>query len=220
MSSTTRARAARRLTAAAAVALTASFALAAPASAHVEVEAEGARALAEKVIVSFNAESESDTAGITKLEVVLPEGIAPTDVAYKQGPAGWKLSATDRGYTVSGPPVAVGKDAAYSVVVRQLPDAESVAFKTLQGYSDGRIDLWIEPEKSSDGGHGNPAPMLELKAAAAGAKPVSRTPSATATESPSAAFVVLGILVVAAVGVGLWWMRRRGDDEQTSHTTP
>ncbi|MFD8631742.1 DUF1775 domain-containing protein [Streptomyces sp. NPDC059533] len=168
---------ARRLSLAAGLAAAAVLTLAGPASAHVEVESEGASALAENVTLSFDAESESTTSGIVKLEVVLPEGIAPADVALKEGPTGWTLAATDRGYTVGGPAVPAGKDAAYSVTVRQLPDVKSLAFKTLQTYGDGRVDRWIETGKSS----GSPAPVLELKAAAPGAKAVSPSPTTAPT---------------------------------------
>ncbi|MFF0474940.1 DUF1775 domain-containing protein [Streptomyces sp. NPDC004284] len=172
----------RRAPLALAAAVAASVALAGPAFAHVEVEAEGARALAENVTLSFSAESESPTEGITKLEVVLPAGITPADVTYKEGPKGWTLAATAPGYTVSGPAVAAGENAEYSVVVRQLPDAESLAFKTLQTYSDGRVDRWIELDKSHEGGHsGNPAPVLELQAAAPGATPVKPSPTTAPT---------------------------------------
>ncbi|WP_351231083.1 DUF1775 domain-containing protein [Streptomyces sp. NPDC002133] len=180
-------RSARPLSLLTGAALAASFALAAPAAAHVEVEAEGAAALAENVTLNFTAESESDSAGITKLEVILPEGLAPADIAYKAGPTGWKLAATARGYTVSGPAVATGDDAAYSVIVRQLPDARTLAFKTLQSYADGRVDRWIELEEAGghgDGhghGHGNSAPILALKPAAPGAETIAPGPSTAPT---------------------------------------
>lgn len=183
----------RRTGALTALAFTAAVALAGPAAAHAEVEAEGARALDQNVELTFTAESESGSAGISKLEVILPEGITPDDVTYKEGPEGWKLAPTDRGYTVSGPKLAVGKDAEYVVTVRQLPDAETLVFKTLQTYGDGRVDRWIEleDEGSGDGhGHGHPAPRLELKPAAPGAEVVSPTPTdepTTATPSTGTA---------------------------------
>ncbi|MGW6417147.1 DUF1775 domain-containing protein [Streptomyces sp. NPDC055055] len=158
------------------------LATAGSAVAHVEVKAKGATALAENVEVSFTAETESATAGITRLEVILPAGIGPGDVVYKSGPAGWELTRTARGYAVSGPAVAVGKDAVYAVVVRQLPEARSLAFKTLQTYGDGRVDRWIELEKAG-AGHGNSAPVLEVGPAAPGARPLA---SATTTPVPSA----------------------------------
>lgn len=178
--STTRATA-RRLTITTAATAAALVLTTGPAAAHVEVESERAQALAENVEVSFDAESESSTAGITQIRVVLPAGIAPADVAYGEGPKGWKFTANDDGYTVKGPAVKAGANAEYSVVVKQLPDASELAFKTLQTYSDGRTDRWIELDESGE----QPAPVLKLKAAAAGAKSASPTPSETASESAS-----------------------------------
>lgn len=164
-----------------AVAFAVAVATAGPAAAHTEVEAEGARSLDQKVALTFSAASESSSAGITKLEVILPKGITPGDITYKEGPEGWKLAPTSRGYTVSGPKLAAGEDAEYVVVVRQLPDAKELVFKTLQSYSDGRVDRWIELEDNAEDdqghGHGHPAPLLELKPAAPGAKPVSPSPT-------------------------------------------
>ncbi|MFE9446209.1 DUF1775 domain-containing protein [Streptomyces sp. NPDC006602] len=176
----TKHRTVRRLTLAATATTALVLLTAGPAAAHVEVESDKAQALAENVEVSFDAESESDTAGITQIRVVLPEGIAPADVTYGEGPKDWKFTAADDGYTVKGPAVKAGVNAEYSVVVRQLPDAKELAFKTLQTYSDGRTDRWIELDESGE----NPAPVLKLKAAAPGAKPVSPSPSES--ESPSA----------------------------------
>ncbi|MGV9251941.1 DUF1775 domain-containing protein [Streptomyces sp. NPDC003697] len=169
-----------RLTLVTAATATALLVTAGPASAHVEVESDKAQALAENVEISFEAESESDTAGITKLRVVLPEGIAPADVSYGEGPKGWKFTSADDGYTVEGPAVKKGVNAEYSIVVKQLPDAKELPFKTLQTYEDGRIDRWIELDENSD----NPAPFLKLKAAAPGAKPISPSPSKTETAPP------------------------------------
>ncbi|WP_395298254.1 DUF1775 domain-containing protein [Kitasatospora hibisci] len=163
-----------------AAAVTGVLTLASPAFAHVEVESDGARALATDVTIAFSAEAESTTAGVTALRVVLPEGIAPADVTLTEAPDGWTLAVTDDGYTVSGPAVAPGKDVAYKITVRQLPDAGELAFKTLQSYSDGRIDRWIELPKNGTEPE-KPAPVLALKAAAPGATPIAPSPSATAT---------------------------------------
>ncbi|MEV4916763.1 DUF1775 domain-containing protein [Streptomyces tirandamycinicus] len=159
-----------------------------PATAHTEVEAPGARALDQNVALAFTAASESDSAGISKLEVILPEGIAPTDITYQEGPEGWKFAATGRGYTVSGPKLAVGEDAEYVVTARQLPDVRALYFKTLQTYDDGKVDRWIELEEEKGGeahGHSHPAPRLALEPAAPGAKPVGPTPVQTATTAPA-----------------------------------
>ncbi|MDX2551042.1 DUF1775 domain-containing protein [Streptomyces stelliscabiei] len=232
-------RSSRRLGVLTAAAFAVAVATAGPAAAHAEVEAEGARALDQNVDLTFSAESESASAGITKLEVILPKGITPADLTYKKGPDGWKFTPTARGYTVSGAKLPVGEDVEYVVTVRQLPDAKSLAFKTLQSYSDGNVDRWIELEEEAEGdghGHGHPAPRLDLKAAAPGAEVVSPTPSeepTTAAPSPEpsaktsapsaqaaadspddgggspAVPLAIGAAVVLALGGGVWWLRSR-----------
>ncbi|MFE7649480.1 DUF1775 domain-containing protein [Streptomyces phaeoluteigriseus] len=187
MSRITLPRGTRRTPFAVAAATTAVLLVAVPAAAHVEVESPGAQALAENVRLTFAAESESATAGITELRVVLPKGIEPADVTYGEGPAGWRFTTTADGYSVKGPAVKVGADVEHSVVVRQLPDAKELAFKTLQTYGDGKVDRWIELGASGGDdhghGHGNPAPVLKLKAAAPGARTVSPSPSPPASTS-------------------------------------
>ncbi|MBV7694269.1 DUF1775 domain-containing protein [Streptomyces sp. TRM70350] len=234
-----RARVARRLSTVSATLAAAVLVAAGPAFAHTEVEAENARALAQDVTLTFSAASESSSAGITGLEVFLPDGITPADVTYEDGPKGWKFATTSRGYKVSGPRLAVGEDAEFSVTVRQLPDAEELVFKTLQSYSDGRVDRWIELEDSGDEhGHGHPAPKLELGPAEPGAKLVSPAPTETVTPAapPSAAsadaaertpppspkeaadeddgispaaLTAGGAVVLLCAGAGVWWFRRR-----------
>ncbi|MFE2363278.1 DUF1775 domain-containing protein [Streptomyces virginiae] len=156
-----------------------------PAAAHAEVSASDPRALAENVTLSFTSEAESDAAGIAELRVVLPQGIAPDAVTLKEAPEGWKLTATPDGYSVGGAALATGTDAEYSITVRQLPDAESLAFKTLETYGDGKVSRWIEVP--ADGRKvDNPAPLLKLQPAAPGAKPIAPSPSPTPTPTPSA----------------------------------
>lgn len=171
------------------------------------------------------------------MRVVLPKGITPDAVTLKEAPKEWKLTATPDGYSVGGTALASGTDAEYSITVRQLPDEKSLAFKTLETYSDGKISRWIEVP--TDGQKvDNPAPVLELKAAAPGAKPIapspSPTPSAVPSVQPSTAAplapvaaasaeatnekdagsntgAILGVVaaVVALATVGaFWWLRR------------
>ncbi|MEV4560259.1 DUF1775 domain-containing protein [Kitasatospora sp. NPDC049285] len=158
------------------------------AAAHVEVESTTAQALAVDAQVSFSAEGESSSAGITDVKVALPAGIAPSDVTLVKAPTGWTLAVTADGYAVAGPALAPGASADYSVKVRQLPNAQSVAFKTLVDYSDGHTDRWIElPQGDTKPEH--PAPVLALRPAAAGATPLapaSASPAASASPSASA----------------------------------
>ncbi|MFI5669409.1 DUF1775 domain-containing protein [Streptomyces sp. NPDC051704] len=149
-----------------------------PAAAHAEVTASDARALAENVTLSFTSEAESETAGIAELRVVLPKGIAPDALTLKDAPKDWGLTATADGYSIGGPALATGTDAEYSVTVRQLPDEKSLVFKTLETYGDGKVSRWIEVPTGGEKVD-NPAPVLELKAAAPGARPLAPGPSAT-----------------------------------------
>ncbi|MFI1652913.1 DUF1775 domain-containing protein [Streptomyces avidinii] len=224
----------RRLAFVAVASLAALGVAAGTAAAHAEVTASDPRALAENVTLSFTSEAESDTAGIAELRVVLPKGIAPDAVTLKDAPEEWKLTATPDGYAIGGPALATGTDAEYSITVRQLPDEKSLAFKTLETYSDGTISRWIEVPTSGEKVD-NPAPLLELKAAAPGARLIapSPTPSPTPSTVPSAQVlaatpsapveaasaeeagsstgtvvgVVAAVLLLVAAGA-FWWMRR------------
>ncbi|MFE5723989.1 DUF1775 domain-containing protein [Streptomyces erythrochromogenes] len=209
-----------------------------PAAAHAEVTASDPRALAENVTLSFTSEAESDTAGIAELRVVLPKGIAPDAVTLKDAPEEWKLAATPDGYAIGGPALATGTDAEYSITVRQLPDEKSLAFKTLETYSDGKVSRWIEVPADGEKVD-NPAPVLKLKAAAPGAKPIAPSPSPSPTpsgapspeqsaapsapaasasaqatnaeEAGSSTGATVGVIaaVLLLVGAGtFWWVRR------------
>ncbi|MGW4201831.1 DUF1775 domain-containing protein [Streptomyces sp. NPDC004726] len=183
---------ARRAALSAVAALGAVLAVAAPAAAHAGVTASDARALAKNVTLTFTSEAESETAGIAKLQVVLPEGVSPGAVAQKKLPKGWTFAQSQGGYIVSGKPLPIGTDAVHSIVVRQLPDAKKLVFKTVETYGDGKIARWIEV---SEGGKKpeNPAPVLELKPKAAGAtleppgpvQPESPAPGTSQTPAPA-----------------------------------
>ena len=82
-----------------------------PADAHVDVDADNPTAGATNVTVSFTAEAENTTAGISKLDVVLPGGITPDAIRFLTGPPGWHLTFGGIGYTVTGPALPVATDA-------------------------------------------------------------------------------------------------------------
>ncbi|MFJ1735657.1 DUF1775 domain-containing protein [Streptomyces sp. NPDC088254] len=170
-----------------ALALTSAFVLARPASAHAGVEADAPRALARNVTLTFTSEAESDTAGFTRVRVVLPKGIEPGEVTLAHAPKGWTLKITSDGYTIGGPALATGEDAEHAITVRRLPDVQELVFKTIDTYGDGRISRWLElptQEAKSD----QPAPVLRLKPATADAQPLdppSARVSRTLSEGPS-----------------------------------
>ncbi|MFE7899452.1 DUF1775 domain-containing protein [Streptomyces sp. NPDC057424] len=231
------ARAAGRVAVAGVAALTVVLTLAAPASAHAEVEADTAQALAENVTLTFVSEAESDTAGFTRVRVVLPDGIAPGDITLADGPEGWRLKTTADGYTVAGPALETGVDAAHKIKVRRLPHAEQLVFKTVETYSDGEIARWIElPTEGAE--PEQPAPVLKLKAAVsdsassgtgpstratAGPAPARSTPAEEAPHAQTAEKAAAGqedgsstgllagcvIALTAVLGGGAWWLARR-----------
>ncbi|MFE6871404.1 DUF1775 domain-containing protein [Kitasatospora sp. NPDC057692] len=196
--------------------------------AHVEVASDQARALAVNVTVTFTGEAESGTSGFAKVQVVLPEGITPGDVALVDSPAGWAFSATADGYAVGGPALAVGQDVVHRITIRQLPDTDEVVFKTLETYSDGRVDRWIElPQNGVEPEH--PAPVLKLAPASPGATALSASTAAEGVtapgvspsvspasagggggSSPALPIAVGGVVVLAVAAGGWWWRRGRG----------
>jgi len=218
-----------RAAAVAAVSVVAVLATAAPALAHAEVVIDNPQAGATNVTMTMTAEAESPTAGIASVRVVLPEGIAPSQVMLVSGPAAWTLTAGADGYTVAGPPLRVKTDAKYAVRLAQLPVAPTVlVFKTLVTYSDGRVDRWIEPPSAANPNPDQPAPTVTLRPAAA--VPPSPSPvktsaaptTASAAQSPSPAaaaksgggggpaWLVAGVAALAAIaGATLLAVRRR-----------
>lgn len=134
------------------------------------VESETAQALAEYVEISFDAEAESDTVGINKIRVVLPEGIAPADVAYGEGPKGWKFTSGEDGYTVEGAALKPGTNAEYSIGVKQLPDAKVLAFKNAS-------ELQRRPDRPLDrAGRGQREPRARPEAEGGGSRRQARQP--------------------------------------------
>ena len=112
----------------------------APASAQVLVGADNPSSGATNVQVSFRAQALSRVSGIAFLRVTLSAGLDASDFRLVSAPQGWNLSSTADGYNVGGPPLDVGQDARYTVVVDRLPNVRQLPFRTLQQYSDGRIE--------------------------------------------------------------------------------
>ena len=220
---TTPSRAAARA-AAVAAGLLGAVLLAGPALAHVQVVPAKAEAGASDVVLHFSAEAESPSAGIKSLRVVLPAGIAPADVRLVSGPAGWRMRATTDGYQLAGAALPTGKDAAWAVTVRKLPDATAAVFKTLVTYANGAVDRWIEVPPAGGPEPANPAPVLILTRpkgapATTAPAPTSAPTSPPSTQAASAApaaegggatwtWVALAVAVVAAAIIGLRLARR------------
>jgi uncharacterized protein YcnI len=199
-------RPALRLVLALAVASGAVLATAGSADAHVTVGAEEKRRGAPQAELVFTVPSESRTASTVKITIRMPREtplafVVPLDrggwtvttrqVPFRapvQGPQGavargvGEVVYTARSTTDGIPP---GGDATFRIVVGPLPrEAASLAFPTLQTYSDGTEVAWGEATTDPPAEPDHPAPVLALAAAVAPSAPGS--PTATASASPSA----------------------------------
>jgi MYXO-CTERM domain-containing protein len=220
----------RRAAVTAAVVLALVLIGAGPAAAHVEVSAEGTpHAGTGPVTLVFTAESESPGAGIVSMRTQLPDGIAPADVSLVSAPDGWTLTRTADGLEVGGTPLPPGQDAEYRVSIARLPaDATELVLPTVQRYSDGREDAWIEPVTDAVPNPERPAPVLTVAPAPPGATSAapSTTAGETATGSPSAQagegsqstdedpnpatiVIVAALLALVVVGAVAWIRRAR-----------
>ncbi|WP_242624612.1 DUF1775 domain-containing protein [Krasilnikovia cinnamomea] len=160
--------------------------VAGPALAHVEVSADKKQAGATDVTLTFHGEAESSKAGIVNERVVLPKGIAPADVSLVKAPSGWTYQATPDGFTVGGKALPVGKDAEWKVKIAKLPDGETrLSFRTLESYSDGSVDRWIEIQEPGAEEPEHPAPLLTLQPAPKSATGSAPAPSASAPSGPA-----------------------------------
>ncbi|MCX4386365.1 YcnI family protein [Micromonospora peucetia] len=202
---------------------TAVLGFAAPASAHVTVNPQEATQGGYGRF-AFRVPNESDAASTTKLEVVLPEN-APVGSVSTMPVPGWTVAVEKRKVD---PPVevhgsqiseAVSKitwtaagDAAvkpgqfqeFPVSMGPLPQVETMVFKTLQTYSDGNVQRWIEAPTPGGEEPENPAPVLTLTAAAPSAAPTgSAAPPAAADDDDADSDGVATGLAVAGLVAGV-----------------
>src|SRR5215470_8995676 len=205
------------------------LALAAPALAHVSVSSPDATQGGSGTI-TFRVPDESESAATTKVTVQIPvdQGIAAVSVLPVPG---WthketttKLATpvtTDDGDQVTEAVSTVewtaataaagiepGEYGEFSVTAAPLPKAESITFKVLQTYRDGKQVAWIE-ESVNGAEAAHPAPVLTLPAAGAGGSAPAGAPSPAAGAAPAGsdgtatAALVLGILGLLAGLAGL-----------------
>ncbi|MGV9242226.1 YcnI family copper-binding membrane protein [Streptomyces sp. NPDC003710] len=232
-----------RLAVTGAAAASAVLFLSVPAFAHVTVQPEGAAAKGGYAVVDFKVPNERDNASTTRLEVSFPAD-HPLASVMPQPLDGWKVQVTksklDKPLTLHGKQIdeavtkvtwtATGKGIEpgyfqkFPLSVGRLPEnTDQLVFKALQTYSDNEVVRWIEPQKEGQEEPENPAPALQLTAAASGhhgstAEDTSSRSAAKETTADSTDFSdttarVLGIvgIVVGAAGVayGVLAGRRR-----------
>ena len=199
-----------------------------PAAAHVTVKStEATKGGYAKLTV--RVPTESDTASTTKVQLGLPKEHPLASVRIKAAD-GWtatmkksKLPApvkvgdqelteavTEISWVADGDAgVKPGEFQEFDVSVGPLPDADSMTFKAVQTYSDGKVVRWIE--ESTEGGEEPefPAPVLTLGAAAGhGAAPTAAAAATdtapvakqVSTDSSSAALPVAIAGLLAGIG--------------------
>ncbi len=203
------ARAARRCLLALTVASVAVLGTAGSAGAHVTVGADEKRQGAEQALLVFSVPSESTTASTVKVTIRMPRA-TPLASVVPQDKGGWTVTTTPVAFPapVQGPQGPVtrgvgevvytatsavdgippGGDTTFRIRVGPLPrGAASLAFPTLQTYSDGSEVAWSEPVTDPSAQPDHPAPVLELAAAAPSPSPTASSSSSPAPSGGSAA---------------------------------
>jgi uncharacterized protein YcnI len=221
-------RSALRLLTVAGTAATAVVLTALPALAHVTVSSPEA-VQGGYAVVTFRVPTESDTASTTDVKVQFPADHPLSSVSVKPM-AGWTYAVTkaklatpvktDDGDEVTdftsviewraasaAAAIKPGEFAEFQVSAGPLPKADSMTFKTIQTYSDGKVVSWIEEPAAPGAAEPDyPAPTLRLTAATTGSSGVSATatPAAPAAAPPADAASkgsVTGAYVVGALGL-------------------
>jgi len=220
-------------------ALAASVVVAPGASAHVGVSSQDA-APGGFGKITFRVPNESDTASTVGLRIQIPEDAALASLRT-QPMAGWTatLTTTDlaeplenHGQEITSyvSVVEFRADAGAGIAPRQFqefslsggpfPDADQLAYPTVQLYNDGTEVAWIEPTVDGEEPE-SPAPVLSLAASTSGGS-ADATTTATAgdtetshaaavEESPGALALFLAILALLTgiAGVVLGWRATR-----------
>lgn len=159
------------------------------ASAHVTVDGGGARRGAQDAVLTFRVPNERSGARTVGVTIKFPT-LTPVGSVKPAQKAGWTWTTkrityatpitTPDGeitegvgevtFTASSPTGGTpdGGFDTFQVLVGPLPqDAATIAFPTVQTYSNGQVSSWIQP--TTPGSEpSNPAPVLDLTAAGAG----------------------------------------------------
>ena len=222
-------------------ALAASVVVAGTASAHVTVASQDASPGGYGKM-TFRVPNESDTASTIGLRIQIPQEAALASLRTQPMP-GWTATLTtadleepleNHGQEITsyvsvvefraeaGTGIAPGQFQEFALSGGPFPDADELAFPSVQLYSDGTEAAWIEPTVDGQGEPERPAPVLTLAA-----EPATGTTTATDTvaaeedaehghaaaveESPGGLALFLAILafLTGVAGVVLGWRANR-----------
>jgi uncharacterized protein YcnI len=179
--------------------------VAVPASAHVTVAADDATKSADDATLTFRVPNERDDAVTMKLDITFPTR-NPIASVKPEPKTGWTVTMktvkfnppikTDDGtitsgvgevvYTASSKAfgIPINQADAFAILVGPLPDTDSVAFPTVQTYSNGQVVSWVEPVTDPANPPENPAPVLTLAAPPSAASTEKSSPSVAAAKAP------------------------------------
>jgi uncharacterized protein YcnI len=174
------------------------------ASAHVSVSSSDA-APGGFGKMTFRVPNESDTASTVSLRIQIPEEAAMASLRVQPVP-GWTTTTLTTATTeeplqahgeeitsyislvefraVDGGGIAPGEFQEFSLSGGPFPEAESLAFPAVQGYSDGSETAWIEPTVEGQGEPEHPAPTLTLAAGTGAAATTAAEATTAATDDP------------------------------------
>ncbi|MFF5035612.1 YcnI family copper-binding membrane protein [Nocardia salmonicida] len=201
------------------------------ASAHLAVEAPGAKQ-GSSAVLSFRISNESEEASTTTLTVEVPglktartEPMPGWDAVVQRDPN--KMATSVTWTAAPGAGVGPGQFQRFVLYAGPLPKQDTVAFKAVQTYSDGKVVTWDQPTAAGAAEPEFPLPVLALTAAEPGdghshgtepEKPQAAAPHAeTDTETDSAArWLGIGGLALgglgAVAGVGALARTRRSSE--------
>ena len=176
--------------------------------------------------MTFRVPNESDTASIMSLRLQIPEQAAMSSLRVQSVP-GWTATTTTaepaepleaQGQEITsfvsvvefraidGRGIAPGEFQEFALAGGPFPEANSLAFPAVQGYSDGSEAAWIEPTAPGQEEPERPAPVLTLAADTDGAPGPTEAAAeehghASVTDEPGAlALFVAFLALLAAIG--------------------
>ncbi len=155
--------------------------------AHVEIE-PGSLPQGGEGTIMFRVPNEADAASTVKLEVQLPAD-RPIGEVLLSAPAGWTVTldkASGR-VTWTGGKIDPGRFERFALLVAGLPTGvDSIAFPTLQTYSNGDVVRWIDVQAPGAPEPDHPVPVLKLTAAEGGGGTTTTVAPPTTTTAPVA----------------------------------
>jgi uncharacterized protein YcnI len=215
------------------------------ADAHVKITPNTAAA-GDDILVTFRVPNESETAGTVRVEIDLPTK-TPFAGAEYEPVAGWTAHVVEAklptpivndGVKVTQAPIkviyvadrgvaiSVGQFQQFAVALDLTPDTGSVAFPTIQTYSDGTVVKWNQPTPSDGEEPDHPAPTLYINDApptdTESGVTIAATNAAASTASTAlilgTAGLALGVIALV-LGAFAFVRTRRGPDATSSSST-